>query len=357
MACTDPCGLAWWGMQTRGIIQALAAAAFFGISTPIAKALLGSIQTNQLAGLLYLGAAICLAPIVWRRARAGETVMPRDRKNRWRLAGAVLFGGMVGPVLVLLGLKVALAASVAMWLNLEAVATAVIAFFLFREHIGRWTWIGNIGVVLAGVMLSYDQGWGGWLGLALIAGAAIAWGIDNNLTAVIDGISPEDSTFWKGLIAGSVNLAIGLVIAAPQVSVAWLWTLLLGGLSYGASIVLYIHAAQNLGATRSQMIFAAAPFFGVALAVGGMGESLTLLQLAATGVLAVSLISTFRDAHSHEHAHDALTHEHEHTHDDGHHSHSHPDLPASTRHSHVHSHEPLVHSHPHWPDLHHRHSH
>jgi drug/metabolite transporter (DMT)-like permease len=244
-------------MRTRGIIQALAAAVFFGASTPVAKVLLDSIQTFQLAGLLYLGAAICLAPVVLRRARRGETVLPRDRRNRWRLAGAVFFGGIVGPVLLLLGLRLALAASVAMWLNLEALATAVLAFVLFREHIGRWTWLGNVGVVIAGVMLSIDQGWHGWLGFAHIAGAAIAWGIDNNLTALIDGIRPTDSTFWKGLIAGSVNLAIGLAIVRPDLSVAWLWTLLLGGISYGASIVLYIHAAQNLGATRSQMIFAA----------------------------------------------------------------------------------------------------
>lgn len=337
-------------------MQALVSAVLFGIATPFSKTLLADVQANQLAGLLYLGAAACMLPWVARRWREGKPVLPHDRRNRLRLLGAVVFGGVLGPVLLLVGLNHAMAASVSMWLNLEAVATAVLALLIFREHIGRWTWIANAGVVLAGVLLSYDAGWSGWIGLFCVAGAAFAWGLDNNFTAVIDGVSPEDSTFWKGLIAGGTNLAIGTALFPAHVGWDWLAAVVLGTLSYGLSVALYIRSAHGLGATRAQMVFASSPFFGILLSMLWLGESLSLLQIVAALVLTGSIILLFRDKHEHEHLHEALTHEHEHSHDDGHHNHAH-DPPVRGKHTHVHTHEPLAHRHPHWPDLHHRHAH
>lgn len=343
-------------MRCKAFTQALVSGALFGVATPFSKTLLAGLQASTLAGLLYLGAAVCLLPLVLRRHRTGHVVFPRDRRNRRNLLGAIFFGGVAGPVLLLIGLKYASAASVSMWLNLEAVATAVLAFLLFREHLGKWTWLGNVGVVIAGVMLSFNQGWAGWVGLACVAGAAVAWGLDNNFTAIIDGISPEDSTFWKGLIAGTTNLAIGIALSGWSLGTEWLWAMLLGGLSYGASISLYIRSAQGLGATRSQMIFASAPLFGVLLSVLWLGESLSILQIIAAVLLAGSIALIFRDRHEHAHEHEAITHEHAHRHDDEHHNHRH-DEEADATHQHVHEHEPVLHSHPHWPDLHHRHGH
>ncbi len=342
-------------MRRRAFIQALLAAALFGAATPFSKSLLAGLQPNQLAGLLYLGAAICLFPLVLRRRLAGRAVLPRDARNRRNLLGAIVFGGVIGPVLLLAGLKHALAASVSMWLNLESAATAVIAVLLFREHLGKWTWCGNFGVLAAGILLGFNEGWSGWIGLAFVGGAAAAWGLDNNFTAVIDGISAEDSTFWKGLVAGGTNLAIGLTFFPWQFGTDWLWALLLGSLAYGASIVLYIRAAHGLGAARSQMVFAAAPFFGVLLSIAWLDEGMSALQVLAALALAGSIALMFRDRHDHEHRHEALCHEHEHAHDDRHHGHAHDDGPADSAHTHLHEHEAEAHSHPHWPDVHHRH--
>jgi drug/metabolite transporter (DMT)-like permease len=343
-------------MNGRAVLQALLAAVLFGIATPFSKLLLADLQANQLAGLLYLGAGACMLPWVLGRRRSGSVIFPRDDRNRLLLLGAVFFGGIAGPVLLLVGLKVAQAASVSMWLNLEAVATTVLALLFFRENIGRRTWIANAGVVVAGVLLSYDAGWAGWLGLLCVAGASVAWGLDNNFTALIDGISPEDSTFWKGLIAGSCNLAIGLTLFTWPTGWDWLWALALGMAAYGLSVTLYIRSAHGLGAARAQMIFAASPFFGVLLSVLWLHETLTRLQAAAALVLAGSIILLFRDRHAHAHEHVRTTHEHVHRHDDGHHGHAHIP-PAEGKHTHVHTHEPMVHRHPHWPDLHHRHAH
>lgn len=346
-----------FALNRRAYIQAVMAAALFGVATPFSKTLLAELQANQLAGLLYLGAAVCLLPLVMRRRASGHVVFPRDPRNRRNLVAAIFFGGVVGPVLLLVGLRHACAASVSMWLNLETVATAVLARLVFREHLGRWTWLGNLGVVVAGVMLGLSGGWAGWVGLLCISGAALAWGLDNNFTAVIDGISPEDSTFWKGLVAGATNLGIGVALFPWHASTAWLWALVLGGISYGASVALYIRAAQGTGATRSQMVFASAPFFGVLMSVIWLGEPLTGVQGLAALVLVGSVALVFLDRRDHAHQHEAMRHEHEHGHNDQHHEHAHAEQAPAALHSHPHGHTVAVHTHPHWPDLHHRHAH
>ena len=257
-----------------------------------------------------------------------------------------------------MGLRLASAASVSLWLNLELVATALLGYFVFRDHLGRYGWFGVAGVVSAGIILSVGEGTSGISAGLLVALACLFWGLDNHLTALIDGITPLQSTFCKGLAAGGFNLGLAALLGAswPTAQLA-LGGVLVGTFSYGASIALYITAAQQLGATRAQLIFASAPFFGAGLSATVLGEPLQVSHALAGGLLAFSLLLLFQDRHEHEHTHEVMAHEHMHRHDDGHHLHEHPGLPPSHRHSHRHEHKPLTHRHPHWPDLHHRHAH
>jgi drug/metabolite transporter (DMT)-like permease len=343
--------------HSRGFLLALGAALLFGASTPASKRLLATLGPFQLAGLLYLGAALAMAPLAALERRRG--VVPRlDRTNAWRLAGAVLLGGGVAPVLLLLALRFAGAGSVSLWLNLELVATALLGRFFFRETLGRAGWLGVAGVVVAGGVLAGAGGWPGVAAALLVAGACAAWGFDNHWTALVDGITPAWSTLAKGAAAGAANLALGLA-SAPLVASAGeaLAALAVGGLSYGASIALYIAAAQQLGATRAQAVFASAPFVGAGLAFGVLGEPLGPGHLVAAGLLLPSLALLLGSRHEHVHEHAATWHVHSHRHDDGHHAHAHPGLAPEARHTHAHRHERLVHAHPHWPDLHHRHGH
>jgi drug/metabolite transporter (DMT)-like permease len=342
----------------RGVLLALAAAALFGASTPASKLLLSQLGAFQLAGLLYLGAALAMAPVLLRerRSRPRERL---DRRSLGLLAGAVLAGGVAGPVLLLLGLARTSAGSVSLLLNLELAATGLLGAALFREPLGRRGWLGVAGIVAAGAVVSSGAGWPGVRAAALVAAACACWGLDNQLTALIDGITPARSTFWKGLGAGATNLAIGLAAepapgaAAPAAAAA----LGVGALAYGASIALYIASAQLLGATRAQGVFASAPFLGAALSFGLLGEPLRAEHLAGAALLAASVAALLRARHDHAHVHEPAAHVHAHRHDDGHHLHPHPDLAPGTWHSHWHAHEPLAHAHPHWPDLHHRHLH
>lgn len=344
-------------LRPRGgaVGRAMLAAALFGASTPASKALLGSLGPLQLAGLLYLGAALAVAPF----ARGGAPkAITADRKNRLRLAGAVIFGGGLGPVLMLLALQRAPAASLALWLNLETVATSVLAWSLFREHFDGRTWFAMALIFVASVLLAAPSSWGLAPAALFAAGAGICWGIDNNLTAVIDGYTPAFSTLVKGLVSGTTNLVLGLWLegAVPGVG-AVAGALVLGALAYGASIVLYVGAAQDLGASRSQMFFATAPFLGTGLAWWWLGEPVQSAQIGAAALMVTGLSALFTERHDHEHHHEAMTHVHPHRHDDGHHNHVHDGLAPETWHEHVHDHEAMTHRHPHVPDLHHRHEH
>ena len=192
----------------------------------------------------------------------------------------------------------------------------------------------------------------------LVALAAVCWGLDNNLTAVIDGWTPAQTTVAKGLVAGAVNLGLAAALGEPLPSLLQaMGAMAVGALAYGASIVLYIRGAQQLGATRSQMLFASAPFLGVALAWALLGEAVQGVQVGAAALMVAALALLLRARHAHRHHHAAVTHTHAHRHDDGHHTHTHAGLPPEAWHTHEHAHQPQVHQHPHQPDLHHRHPH
>ncbi len=343
------------GDTLRAVALCLVAALLFGVSTPFAKDFLRSADPLTLAGLLYLGGALAVLPWSLRGASRTLTHTPREILL---LAGAVVFGGILGPILLLFGLRTAAAGSVALWLNLETVATALFAWALFREHLGGRV-LAAIGLLLAGgfvLALPFDAG--STRGALLVAAACVAWGLDNNCTALIAGYTPAQTTLIKGVAAGTINLGLGRLIgeahpAAPIVGSA----LLVGGLAYGVSILLYIQGAQMLGATRSQFLFSTAPYFGLVGAWTVFREPVLPAQVIAAAVMAGGIALLLTGSHAHDHAHEPVEHTHEHRHDDGHHDHAHPGLAAATRHTHPHEHAPLVHVHPHAPDLHHRHGH
>lgn len=343
---------------TKYVILAFLSAILFGASTPIGKLLLDSLPPFQLAGLLYLGAALGVLPFSIKN-RNNLKIESIGKKNFFRLFGAIILGGVIGPVLLLYGLRIASSASVvAMWLNLELAATAALGYLIFKDHLGFFGWIGVVGTIFASVILSWNEAEIGLHALFLVGGASICWAFDNHLTALIDGISPTQSTFWKGIAAGAVNLIIGFAVEPfGKDMLMFAPAILVGIFSYGFSISLYILSAQNLGATRGQMLFSTAPFFGVVLSIIILDENLTIIQIVAALLLTMSLITLFRDQHSHHHVHETLHHNHNHKHDDNHHNHSQNEAAKENYHSHWHKHAPQPHAHPHWPDIHHRHEH
>ena len=337
-----------------GMARCAAAALLFGATIPIASRIAGDTTAPILAGLLYLGAGIAVLPLVRRRTVDSAAV----HRAAPRLAVAVVAGGFLGPVLLAAGLSRTPAATASLLLNMELVATAVVAALLFGEHLGRRVLAGTTLVILAGVALTWSGSPELRLGSLFVVGACVCWGLDNCVTAELDEIAPEHITLAKGFVAGGTSLALGLVLggALPGAGVTLL-ALVIGALGYGASITLWVAGARDLGAARGQLVFSTAPFIGVAVAWIAFGDPIRGVEVGALALAALGVSSVLRSDHTHDHRHEAIEHDHEHTHVDAHHHHQHSDLAPTTRHAHRHTHEALVHAHPHVPDLHHRHEH
>jgi hypothetical protein len=162
----------------------------------------------------------------------------------------------------------------------------------------------------------------------------------------------------KGLVAGSVNIAIALSLGASWPGAA---TVVLAGalglVSYGVSLALFVLALRGLGAGRTSAYFSAAPFVGVLIGVIVLGEPLTMRLGLAAVLMMIGVWLHVTERHEHEHGHEAMDHEHRHHHDEHHRHHHDVSAPPGEPHSHPHRHEPVRHSHPHYPDIHHRHGH
>lgn len=345
----------------RGVQSALLAALLFGASTPLAKGLLSDLPPQVLAGLLYLGSGVGLGALwLWRRrtGRTGEA--PVSRRDLPWLLGAIGFGGGLGPLLLLVGLRQTPASGASLLLNLEGVFTALMAWFIFHENVDRRVALGMLALLLGGGLLVW-QGrldWGGILGPLAIAGACACWAIDNNLTQKISASDPIQIAALKGGVAGTVNLAIGLVTTASLPTLPrTLAALTLGFFGYGVSLVLFVLALRSLGTARTGAYFSTAPFVGAILSVVLWRESPTPVLLASGLLMGIGVWLHLSERHGHVHVHESLSHSHPHLHDEHHHhAHSANDPPGEP-HTHSHAHEPLAHSHRHYPDIHHRHAH
>jgi drug/metabolite transporter (DMT)-like permease len=345
-----------------GVSAALLAAALFGVSTPLAKALLASLAPQLLAGLLYLGSGVGLSlhRALRTRGAAGSKEAPLARRDAPWLAGATVFGGALGPVLLMMGLARTPASSASLLLNLEGVFTALIAWFVFRENFDRRIALGMFAIVAGGVVLSWEGrlDWGGLAGPLLVAGATLCWALDNNLTQKVSAGDPVQIAMLKGLAAGSVNAAIAVALGVrwPTLDRASA-ALVLGFLGYGVSLVLFVRALRDLGTARTGAYFSSAPFVGAAVSLVLFRERPTLLFGAGAALMAFGVWLHLTERHEHGHYHEAIEHAHLHVHDE-HHRHPHgPGDPPGEPHSHLHRHEPMVHTHPHYPDIHHRHGH
>ncbi|MEP6634662.1 MAG: DMT family transporter [Luteimonas sp.] len=346
-----------------GIGPALLAALLFGVSTPLAKLLVADIAPMLLAGLLYAGSGLGLG--LWlliRRLRPRESDAEASLQRRdipW-LSGAVLFGGVLGPVLLMVGLATTPASSASLLLNLESVLTALLAWVVFRENVDVRIFLGMAAIVAGGALLSWMQAprvglpWGA----LAIAGACACWAIDNNLTRAVSGGDPVQIAAIKGGVAGTINVGAALVLGARLPDAFHLASAGVIGLAgYGISLAAFVLALRHLGAARTGAYFSTAPFVGAAFSLLLLRETPSTGFWIAGGLMALGVWLHISERHEHEHAHEALEHAHLHKHDD-HHQHPHDfEWNAGEPHAHLHQHDPRTHAHPHYPDLHHRHGH
>jgi drug/metabolite transporter (DMT)-like permease len=308
--------------------------------------------------LLYLGSGSGLVLWWWLRRRfTGKNDQEANLKLAdlpW-LAGAILSGGIVGPVLLMAGLAVTPASAASLLLNLEGVFTAVLAWAVFKENIDRRIALGMAAITAGGLLLSWAgrPQWGVPWGSVTIVGACLAWSIDNNLTRKISAGDPLQIAGAKGFVAGIVNLTIAEVVGAKMPGILTVMTAaVVGLLGYGVSLTLFVLALRHIGTARTGAYFSVAPFVGATISILVLGDSLTASFLVAAALMGMGVWLHLTERHTHAHWHEPLEHDHRHLHDE-HHQHGHDE----EAHSHLHVHGEVLHWHPHYPDIHHRHDH
>ncbi|NLB38429.1 MAG: EamA family transporter, partial [Clostridiales bacterium] len=336
------------------VVLALLAALCYGLSVPLGRLLLEQLSPTFLAALLYLGAALAMLPARLLRQEKAEARLARADLP---YVAAMVALDIPAPILLLFGLHTTAPATASLLSNFEIVATALVALFLFREAIGRRMWLAIGAITLASAVLSLN-GLGGVLwspGALLVLLACVCWGVENNMTNRLSLKNPADIVLVKGL--GARVGALVIAVATGAVGGAMLpvaLALLLGSVSYGLSILLYIRAQRSLGAARTSAYYAVAPFIGMAISFVVFREPPSASFFIALPLMVLGAVLAVTEHHAHRHRHAALTHTHRHSHADGHHEHAHAVTPTG-EHSHPHAHTPVEHAHPPTPDAHHRH--
>lgn len=347
-------------MKKTGLHAALLSAVLFGISPVACKAIVGEMPSALLAGLLYLGSGVGLTGVVLRQATPFYEALRTLSRRQWaNLAGAIMSGGVAAPLFLAYGIRHGTATGVSLLLNFETVATTLLAWMIFHEQIGYRVWIGKFLIIGASILVILTGSGGVQLsmpGLSVLA-ACLLWGIDNNLTRQMESLPASLLACMKGWSAGIFNVLLSLFLFRSPVTVFQVsGALAIGALSYGASLVFFIHALREIGSARTSTWFASGPFIGTILAVIVLGEHPPGVFWVAALVMLAGMVILYGEVHRHLHRHERLVHAHPHEHDE-HHRHGH-DTPADAgTHDHRHGHEPVTHAHVHWPDIHHRHIH
>ena len=340
----------------RGTVLALVSAVMFGVTTPLVQRFGHGVGSFATASLLYTGAAV-----VGIASRSRDEASLR-REHLGRIVAIALLGAGLAPAALAWGLARTSGTAASLMLNLEAVFTIMLARALYAEHIGRRVAVAAALLALGGALLVFDRGGGAGagsssaIGLVAIAGASLAWALDNALAKPLSAVDPAAVVAAKGALGATVSACVSLALGETWPTfVPLVGLLVVGGAGYGLSLRLYLKAQRALGAGRTASVFASAPFCGALLA-WALGEPAGASAIAACAIMAIGLALHITERHEHAHAHEAQEHEHAHRHDDAHHDHVHGPMPEG-EHTHVHRHEKMAHRHPHVPDLHHGHGH
>jgi len=353
------------GRQARARVEVLLGALAFAATVPAGKVLLRDFQPLVLSGGLYLSAGLFCAALLAVESRRPTTLGNRLQGQDWRwLGAAIAAGGVLGPLALFYGLRWSSGYVAGLLLNFEAVFTVTLGAVFSSERVGG-RGLGGILLIIGGAILLSGLGQAGLgatrpLGATLVVAACFCWGLDNNFTQRISLRDARRIVAIKGLVGGTVSLSLGFFFGQTG---AWpaltsvLGIILIGSISYGLSIVLFIRGLRELGIVHTGALFALAPGFAALLSWAFLHEPIQPTALLALAGMTGGALLLSTDVHEHEHTHEATEHAHEHEHDE-HHQHEHqPGQLEQVPHAHWHRHEPVSHRHPHTHDVHHRHPH
>ena len=318
--------------KTSAIILALLAAVFYAINTPFSKILLGNVPPTFLAAFLYLGAGVGVGMMYLFQIKKEDKSERLTKQDLLYTVGMILLD-IVAPIFLMIGIKMGTASNASLLGNFEIVATTLIALLIFKEKVSGKLWIAIGFITLSSIVLSFE-------GIGSL-----------QCTRKISEKSTYQIVLLKGIFSGGGAFVIAVLLGEKIPEMKYIvMIMLLGYVSYGLSIFLYIRAQRNLGAAKTSAYYAVAPFVGSFLAFAVNGEKLAVeyfvgLALMFIGTVFVvydTMIKNHLHGHMHTivHTHNGVTHTHLITHT---HEHYH----FGNEEFHHHEHEDFINSHEH----------
>lgn len=284
----------------RGTAFAVLTAACFGGGAPLAKVFVGSADVWLTAGVLHFGSGLGLLAMMAarflpiRRRSPATAYPPLGRAEAPAMLVSILVSGCLGPALLMVGLAMTHASTVALLLNLEGLATMAIAWLAFRDRFEGRLLVGAFFILAGTALLTWRGASGGgsvidWGTVPVIA-ACIAWGVGNNYTRRLVASDPVQVTAIKGLTAGGINIALSLAFGATLPGLGVMTGMgVVGFVTYGLSFVFLILALRDISTARAGAYLSVGPFFGALLAVAAFGEPLTPNLLVGGVLMAIGV--------------------------------------------------------------------
>jgi len=282
-----------------GYVGAITSAIFFGMAATLNKIILEDIHPLIVAGLIYFIAGILLfcvrlSPLqnlvlsIMETPTKTETVIAR--RDFEILAIVILSGAVIAPFLFLYGLNETTAVNASLLSNTEALFTVLIAFLFLKERGTSKDYIGILLIVIGAIFVTTNAEFQkltltrGVFGNALIVGACLFWGVDNNLSKLVS--KKRDLvliTALKCSIGGGalllLSISLKLDFQIPLFSIPYLFSV--GAFSIGFSILFFLFALREIGSMKTGVIFSTSSMFGAAFAFVMLKETFSLIQLIA----------------------------------------------------------------------------
>lgn len=280
------------------VFSALFAAILFGICVPFAKLLGSYMPSVMMGGVLYLGAGLgLLLTFILKQGKPDLSLT----KNELPYAIAMVVLDITAIISLMIGISKTTGANAALLGNFELVVTSLAAFYFFKEVVSKKLFCAILLITIASIILTFE-GAGSFIfniGSMFILLSCVCWGIENNCTRKLSSKDTRQITIIKGCFSGMGGLLLAFILGEPVPALKFiLLTLLLGFVSYGLSVSLYIYAQRYLGAAKTGAFFSVAPFFGVIFSLVLFGEKPLTQFYIAFLIMLIAALLVVRDTHN-----------------------------------------------------------
>ena len=280
-----------------GYLSVLFAAALFGSVFSLAKVPLATIDPLALTAIIYTISGLALIPF----ARASFTF---ERKFDYIYVIIVtIFGGIAAPVLLMYGLQQTAASTAAILTNGEIVFTLALSSLFFGEKPHGPVGLFAVVLVVIGLVIATTEDLTALEsilelnpGNIMILASMLMWAIDNNVSRRLTlKVSPAKIAMVKSLAGGLILLAIALAMGKGD-SIAsikldmWMLIIIMSISGFGGALLLFLEGIKRIGTVKTMSMFSMTPVFGIVIAALALGESITVFQGIATGLIIIGII-------------------------------------------------------------------